>query len=212
MRPGIVSLGQADDDTSYFGLVQRAAQGIQEYTGVDLSSLGSTLADTAVVEAAQWATDKPVVRVNRARSAALVDGLYDLIDTFEKWRPTIFAVSGASCALAISMIAKRRKIPEGWVLYSVIALGTGTIAWFTRPYALRPAPAPLSSTVKTQDGEKTQDNQALAQFVGWIDRRVERNSNQRPGWEAGTFQRLSDDLGTGTMHPGVRTLLTRNSL
>lgn len=199
--------------TTYMDLVNQAASSVTG-TDLDFSDVGSALANRALVEAAEWSVDKPLVRVTRARGAAMTDYGYRLLAAYERWRPTIFATSAAVCGLSLGMGYVRRRIPEGWVVYGILAGVSGTLAWFTRPDAFRPPPAPLPPSVAGLAGTAPPKEApgALARFLGWLDRRVQLMSTEQPGWEAQTYSRLSRDLGFGTMSPAVRVLLTQDSL
>lgn len=165
------------------------------------------LSQEMLTQAARYATDQPLVTVNRARAGALVDYGYDQFDRWERWRPIVFAASLALAGISGAMLYRRWRVPEAAVVYTTSTLMNLGIAWFTRPDALRPPPAP---TPPLAPGEAPPP-EPLQQVLGWLDRRVERLNGTEPGWESRTWERLAQDLGFGTMDPYARTLLTRNA-
>lgn len=187
---------------SFLDLVNQGADQLKTTGGINVSKLMGSAARSALVEGTQAYAQSPAVVVNRARAAAALDYGYEKLDQYERWRPTLFAASAAGCAISIAAATKRRKVPEAVTLYSLLALISGGVAWFTRPDALRPAPAP--SPVPQAPGEGPG---AVDQVLGWVDRRVEHLNQTEPGWETATWQRLSNDLGFGKITSPVRELL-----
>jgi len=165
------------------------------------------LSQEVLKQAARYATDQPMVTVNRARSAALVDYGYHQFDRWERWQPFVFGASGTIAIVSVAMLYRRWRVPEAALVYAVSAGLNSGIAWLTRPSALRPAPAPAPPM---PPGEAPPP-QPLQQVLGWLDRRVGRLNASDPGWETQTWERLAHDLGFGTMDPYARTLLTRHA-
>jgi len=172
-------------------------------SGVNVGALTGQLSSQALAEAARLAAEQPPVIVNRARAAALVDYGYDRLDLYERWRGAIFALTASLSAISLAMAYRRWPNPEATTLYTTSALGNGIVAWITRPDALRPEPAP---TPPTSDAPES-----MAQFLGWLDRRVGRLNSEEPGWERQTWHRLARDLGYGRMNPPTQALLLHNA-
>lgn len=147
---------------------------------------------------------QPMVQDNRARTAAAVDYVYDAIETYERWRPTLFALASVGALASAAMAYRRRKVPEAWALYLTTLGLSGATAWATRPAALRgePAPVPPPDPNLPASGTST-----MAQILGWADRRADRLDQTEPGWQVRTWRRLAHDLGFGTMNQHARTLL-----
>lgn len=192
-----------DTASGFADLVGKAAKQAAA-GGLTPGKLGGALAQQVLNEAASSAADTPLVQVNRARAAALVDYGYDKLDQYDRWRPYIFAGSAGTCALSVAAVIKRRKIAEAWPLYLVLAAMSGGLAWVTRPGWLRGAPAPLPT-------KQTDSPSSLNTMVGWLDRRVDQNTHQQPGWEAETWQRVAQDVGFSTIPPYAQKFFTANS-
>jgi hypothetical protein len=190
--------------SGWMGVVNQAAS--QAVTGTATTgSVTGVIAQQALVEAARVSTEQPIVRVNRARGAALIDKGYGALGTYDALKPYIFAASLAGAIGAGYMVRKRRRVPEAWPLYSVLGVLAAGVAWVTRPEFLRPAPAPVpANTDPSSSGLQT--------LLGWLDRHAAAKATSDPGWEARAYRRLAADLGFGTMPPYAETLLTRNSL
>lgn len=202
-------------------LVDRANSSLQRNTGMTLPGVTASLTNQVLEEATKWTTDRESVIVNRARSAALADYGYEKLATYYKWRPTIFASSAAVSAISATMAWKRRRVPEAIILYGLSSLFSGAVAWFSRPNALRPAPAPMPPAAQEpapvpqeaieQGAPPPAEPSAVAEFLGWLDARVKRLNQARPGWESQTWQRVAHDLGYATLNPHVAILITRNT-
>ncbi len=162
------------------------------------------ITQAAMQQAAGSAMAMPVVAVNRARAAAAVDAGYDAMATYMAWRPVLFAASVTGSVVAGAALVRRHKNPEAIALYGIIGALSALTAWFTRPDMLR---SPVVQAMPTDPNAPS----GMAGAVGWLDDRVARNSQERPGWEAATFKRLAGDLGMGTLNPAVQALLTQNS-
>lgn len=199
----MAALGEID----FIGLVNKANDGLRRI-GLDTGRVTGQLSSAAISSAAEYATNRDDVRVNRARAAAAVDYGYDKMEQYERWRPTIFVASSAVCALSLALMFKRRRVPEAYVVYLTSAAASAGMAWFSRPDALRPAPAPMPPLPPGQEPPPG----AMAQVLGWLDRRVQANTSADPGWEARTWRRVARDLGYGTLDPHTEVLLVRNSL
>lgn len=152
-------------------------------------------------------TDIPAVRQNRARMAMLVHQGYEVLEVYDRWRPTLFALSMAGMAVSGAMAWRRRRVPEALALYLTSAGASTIMAWITRPDALRSAPAALPPPAPGQEPPPA----ALASAFGWADRKANHLSQTRPGWESVTWQRLAQDLGMRTIDPWVATMLTRGA-
>lgn len=178
-------------------------------------SLFNQLTGQALVTAAQVAVTTPVVRQNRARAAVVVHEGYDWLETWDRWRPTVFALSAAGAAVSWSMAYKRRKLPEALALYTLTGGACSALAWLTRPAALRPPPAampaPAPGTVPLPGQTAPPPPGALAQLLGYLDRRAATLSIERPGWEGTSLRRLARDLGAGTLEPYADVLLTQGT-
>jgi len=188
-------------------LVQTTSDAFHKVGGRDLVN---TVASGAVDTAAGLAAEQPLVRVNRARAAAGIDYGYEKLEVYEKWRPLIFLGACAGTAASGFALWKRKKIGEAWATYLTTGGVSAAVAWFTRPDFLRPAPAPVP--VATPGEPPPTSTPAMQQVLGWLDRRVQANNLNRPGWETRTWQRVARDLGFGTLKPPASTLLTRNSM
>lgn len=172
---------------------------------LDLSALGRELGSTAMVTAADAATNTNAYRINRARIAALAHLGYSGLDTYAAAKPGIFLVSLAGLlASGVALAKRRKKCPEAPALYALTAALSGAAAWFTRPDWLLPPP---QANVQVDPNAADYVKQAL----GRIDGRAAALSRSEPGWEARTLGRLWQDLGSGTMPPVVTTLLTKHS-
>lgn len=172
-----------------------------------IGGISGAVSQQVLSAAARKAAQYPKVQVNKARAAAVADYGYEKLEMYEAWRPTIFATSSAACLVSVAMGVKRRKVPEAIALYSLSAALTGTLAWLTRPDALRPAPAPMPPQETDPDQPVEPRPGAMAQVLGWVDRRVDRLNTTEPGWQPRTWQRLAADLGFGTIKPPVSDLL-----
>lgn len=180
-----------------------------------MSSLFNQLTGQALTTAAQVAVATPVVRQNRARAAVVVHEGYDWLETWDRWRPTVFALSAAGAAVSWSIAYRRRKLPEAVALYCLTGTAASVLAWFTRPAALRPPPAalpvPAPGTVPLPGQTAPPPPGALAQLLGYLDRRATALSGERPGWEGAALRRLARDLGAGILEPYAEVLLTGNT-
>lgn len=162
------------------------------------------LTTATLQQAASSAMAVPAVQVNRARAAAAIDAGYDAMATYMAWRPALFAASTMGALVSGAALARRAKNPEAVALYGIVGALSVVTAWFTRPAMLRSAP---EQAIPTDPNAPS----GMAGAVGWLDHQVARNSQERPGWEAATFNRLASDLGMGTLNPAVQALLTQNS-
>lgn len=228
MRSPVVYQGLAEASpasSSFYGLVSAST------AQAGAPSLTDAMTAVALQQAADYATRSTTMVVNRARAAALADYGYEKMQQFESYQPLIFAVSASTLGISVAMGIRRRRVPEALALYSTLGLLSAGMAWFTRPAALRPAPAPIPAAVlnpaavvappPAAPGQPAPevlpvppapiDPGLFAQVLGWLDRRVAERSASNPGWEAGTWHRLAYDLGLGTITSPVNTLLTRNS-
>lgn len=178
------------------GLTRHDLAGLGDFS----ESLQSSVLDAAV----KGMVAQPVVLENRARTAAAIDYVYDKIEQYERWRPTLFALSAVGLAVSSAMAYRRRKVPEAWALYLTTAGISGGMAWFTRPAALRGAPAAVPPPDPTLPASGTS---TMAQILGWADRRADHLDQTEPGWQPRTWRRLAHDLGFGTMNQHARTLL-----
>lgn len=192
-----------EDLIPYLDLVKAATHQAAEH-GITPGSIGGAVSRAALTEAAEWAAKKPLVRVNRARAAALVDYGYQTMDWYDLWRPYIFVGAAGFFLASLGALAYRRKTAEAWPLYLVAAGSSGTLAWFTRPMIMRRAPAPLP----TKDPSSPS---SLNYAVGWLDDRVKTKSRIDPGWEARTWQRVAQDLGWSTMPSYAREFFTTHT-
>lgn len=163
-----------------------------------------SLTTAAMQQAAASAMAVPAVAVNRARAAAAVDASYDAMATYMAWRPAIFAASLTGAVVSGAALARRVKNPEAIALYGILGVLSVVSAWITRPDMLR---TPPKQAIPTDPNAP----RGMAGAVGWLDDRVTRNTAERPGWEAATFNRLVSDLGMDTLSPAVRAILTQNS-
>lgn len=192
---------------SFQSLVQTTANSL---TGRQSGSLGSTLTSGALSAAIGVAADQPLVRVNRARAAAAVDYGYNRMALWDVWRPWLFTASSVVTAVSCYMLWKRRKVPEAWYTYVTAGGSSAAVAWLTRPNALRGAPAPKPVAMP---GEPPSDaSSTMQQVLGWIDKKIERNNQTRPGWEAQTWARVAQDLGFGTLKPPASVFFTRRTM
>jgi hypothetical protein len=192
--------------TDWGALVSAAASG----DGSAPPTWQNALADQALVQAAQWSASKPVVQVNRARTAALAHQGYQYMDTLESWRPAIFAAAASMSIISGTLTYRRRKVPEAWMLYGTLSLLSGAVAWFTRPGFLRPSPAPMpSEATSPSPGDPSPPAPGvLAEFLGWLDRKVASFEQENPRWQSQTWTRLARDTGFGTIkQPYVKALL-----
>lgn len=181
---------------------------MRDYLGdFKLSTVTDAFGNSVLNQASKLAADTDIVRLNRARTAALADYGYLQFDRYEYYRPVVFTGSVIICGMSIAAVIKRRKILEAWPLYFVLAGLSGGVAWFTRPDLLRTPPAP----VPPQTAENPPPP-ALQRFLGWLDNKIQKNTLNRPGWESQTYQRLASDLGFSTIPEHVKVLLTRNTL
>jgi len=172
---------------------------------MDFSSIGKSLGTAAIQGAADTVAAVPAYRSNRARMAALIEMGYSSVDTYAAMRPGIFMASLAGFIASSYGLAKRKsKCAEAKALYPLLMMSTGVLAWFTRPdwfLAANPAVENVDPNAPT----------SVKQALGFVDRRVIKLSSQYPGWEGATLSRLWGDVGSGTMAPVVRTLLTKNT-
>ena len=159
--------------------------------------------NTLLVQAAAQAALNPIVAQNRARAAALVELGFEGLDTYNQYRSTLFVVALLG-ATASGYALYRRRNAEARALYSITGLISVAAAWLTRPDAMRAALPPPA------EGE-TAPAPSTARTMGWIDNRVDKLTAEQPGWEGVTWQRLANDLGTGTMNPAVTALLTQGT-
>ena len=177
------------------GMVRGGLDGLQGF---------DALTQAALQQAANAALATPEVEVNRARAAAALDAGYDAMATYMAWRPVLFAASVTGAVVAGSALARRYKNPEAVALYGLAGAISTLVAWFTRPDMLR---APVVQAIPTDPNAPS----GMAGAIGWLDNKVATNTEERPGWEAATFNRLASDLGMGTLNPAVQALLTQNS-
>ena len=203
-----LALGDWESAATWLQVVNQATSQVAKGTAT-MTSLSGTVAAGALNEAARVGVEQPLIRVNRARSAALLDKGYQLMAWYEGWRPWIFLVAAASAGASGYMVWRRKRVPEAWPLYLVIGGVAAGVAWITRPEGLRAAPAPVPPTPENLANPPPG---TLQQILGWLDRHVAQRSQQQPGWEAGTFRRIAGDLGFDTMPQYAETFLTRNSL
>lgn len=168
--------------------------------------------------AADTTTALPIVQQNRARAAAIIHEGYDKLAMYYQFRPILFALSASSAAFAFAMLYKRPKNTEAITLYSTAGILSSGLAWFTRPAIFRPAPAPLPSVASQSSApamqqmstpSPTPESAALAEYLGMIDKRVEKLDRESPGWESRTYMQLANDLGIGKLYPPVHTALTK---
>lgn len=227
------SLGAVDWESAagWAQVVNRAAQGLTTGTA-STSSIGSSIVQQSLAEAGRWAAEQPLVRVNRARGAALIDYGYDWIETLDRWRPYIFTGSAVGAGLSAFALWKRKRIPEAWVVYLPLLGVSGGLAWLLRPAALRPPPAPLPTSLQKSPEASTRASSGaisglgatqgpppppkptgtLQQILGWLDRRAAKLAVKEPGWEPQAYTRLARDLGWDTMPSYVTGFIRRNAL
>lgn len=171
-----------------------------------LTTSGTTF--TLVNGALQAASAERNFAVNRDRTAASIHWGYEQLAKYEAIRPSLFATSLVGLALSVSMITKRRRVPEAVTLYSVLAAMSAGAAWFTRPDALRPAPAPVPPAAP---GEDDSGQGAMAMVLGWADRKAQvLDATYGPHWRDATWRRLARDTGFDTMHPYAESILALN--
>jgi hypothetical protein len=227
------SLGAVDWESAagWTSVINQAAQGLTSGTA-STSSIGSAVVKQSLAEAGRWAADQPMVRVNRARGAALIDYGYEWIETLDRWRPYIFTGSTVAAGLSAFALWKRKRIPEAWVVYLPLLGISGGLAWLLRPAALRPPPAPLPVSLQNSSQaapvasqrsisglgaspapqEAPKATGTLQQILGWLDRRAAKLAVKEPGWEPQAYARLARDLGWSTMPSYVTGFLNRNAL
>lgn len=209
-------------------VVNQAAGQMASGQGLTVSGISSSVTNQALAEAGRWAADQPMVRVNRARGAALIEYGYDWIDALDRWQPYIFTGSTAAALASSFALWKRRRVPEAWVVYLPLLGLSGGLAWLMRPAALRPAPAPVPVSAQKSAPEPSVGPVGpisapaastapgppgtLQQFLGWLDRRVAKLTTKQPGWEPQAYTRLARDLGWSTIPSYVQGFLTRNAL
>ncbi len=158
------------------------------------------ITSAALNSVARVATANPTVLADRARAAAVVDAGYGLMDKYDAMQPLLFWGSVAGAIAAGYALARRRKVPEAVTLYTITELACLATAWVTRPAWMRPAPSPAAASASTPAG---------ASLVSWMDKRVETNTQERPGWEAAAWKRLEYDAGV--TEPAITSLLTTNA-
>ncbi len=171
-----------------------------------LDNLGNSLQSSALTEAAKLATDSTAVKVNRARIAAVANLGYSYLDTYQRAKPSLFILGLAGTTISSMALAKRRKNPEAVALYSILAVVSIATAWFTRPDLLKSAAAKATPPESNPNAPG-----AVKSSLTWADNRVAKLTARQPGWEGATLTRLIGDFGSGTIPPGVKTLLTRNA-
>lgn len=207
-------------------LVKQATALIDPSSGANIPGFGglsSSFTAQVLDQTAQWAAGRPSVQMTRARAAALADYGYRKLDTFYRYQPTIFAASAAVAAVSLAMAWKRKKVPEALALYLASGGVSGAVAYVSRPSWLRSAPpAPLPPTAGTPAPPAPDTPPGappppvtppgpFAQFLGWVDARIEHANRNRPGWESQTWRRVAHDLGYGTLKPPLETFLTRQA-
>lgn len=182
-------LGELD-----IGKLWQSTQDLADKAG--LSDVGQA----ALIGAAKSAAKSPAVVINRGRAAALTRWGYNQLDTFNRHRPTIFAISAGLCGMSVALGYRRRKVPEGLALYSMSAIMTGLLAWLTRPDALRPD---KTMATVTPDGQvietEAEGPGTMSQVLGWLDAKHAQLNQESPGWQRATWRRLANDLGYDTI-------------
>jgi hypothetical protein len=161
------------------------------------------LSSAALSTVARSAASNPVVLQDRARAAAVLDAGYGWLDTYEALQPVLFWGSVFGAIASGYALAKRRKVPEAVTLYTASELACLATAWMTRPAWLRPAPSPAEAAAAASSSP------AVAQLIGWMDKRVVDNSASRPGWERLAWSRLGHDAGI--TDPSITALLLTNA-
>jgi len=175
-------------------------------TAGNVTSLGNSLQNSALNEAAKLATDSDSVTTNRARIAAVANLGYSYLDTYQVMKPGLFVAGVAGTILGSIALSKRRKVPEAVALYALLTTFSAATAWFTRPDLLKSAAAKAAPPESNPNAPG-----AVKSTLAWTDARVAKLSARQPGWEGATLTRLLSDFGSGTMAPAVQTLLTRKS-
>lgn len=161
------------------------------------------LSSAALSTVAKAVTADPTVLQDRARAAAVLDAGYSAADTYDTLQPVLFWGSVLGAIASGYALTKRRKVPEAVTLYTVSELACLATAWLTRPSWLRPAPTPAQAAAEAQGSP------AIANLIGWMDKRVADNNAERPGWEAAAWQRFERDAGV--TDPSINVLLTSNA-
>jgi len=164
----------------------------------------NAISEALLAEAAGQVTVLPKYQFNRIRVAAAVDVAYEGLETYDRWKPTIFAASVAGLVISGAALARRVRTPEALALYGIAGAISAASAWFTRPQWLLPPPPP---TIVADPNAPS----SLNLLLGRLDARAAYKTEHYPGWEGATLTRLATDLGMGTMNPVVATLLTRNA-
>lgn len=170
-----------------------------------MSLLSSITGSSAVMgTVAQTAANDPTFLQNRERLATLVAMGYGYLDWYAAYRSTFFAISLVATAASVAGVIKRKANPEAKTLYTVLALASAGVAYFTRPDLLRAAPPPV-------DPNAPPTSSAIPGLLGWLDNKGAAFTATEPGWEAQNLLRLANDFGSGTIDPSVQTLLVSNS-
>jgi hypothetical protein len=170
-----------------------------------MSLLSSLTGSSAVMgTVAQTVSNDPTFLLNRERLAAMVAMGYGYLDWYAAYRSTFFAISLVATAASVAGIIKRKANPEAKTLYTILALTSLGVAYFTRPDMLRAAPPPI-------DPSAPPTSTAMPALLGFLDNKGAELSASEPGWEAQNLLRLANDFGSGTIDPSVQTLLASNS-
>ncbi len=160
------------------------------------------ITSAALQTVARGATANPTVLKDRARAAVLVDEGYGYLDAYDAMQPVLFWGSVIGAIASGYALKKRRKLPEAATLYSITGVVSLATAWLTRPAWLRPTPAPDVAVAAA-------GTPAMANLLGWLDKKVEDKSAEKPGWEKAAWLRLEQDMGTTDQ--AITTLLTANA-
>jgi hypothetical protein len=160
------------------------------------------LSNPLVVSAAKSVSGEPTLVKNRARAAVVVDKGYGVLDAYAANQSLLFILGVLGASVSGTMLYKRRNA-EARVLYSITLATSLALSWFTRPEALRAAPA----LAPGEEPPTTPAESASRRVVGWLDQNAQQNAQQNPAWENETWARLSQDMGAGTIPPAVNALL-----
>lgn len=167
-----------------------------------LSSLMGSSAITGTM--AQAVTNDGTYQQNRERLAVMVQMGYAYMDWYAQYRSTFFALSLVATAGSAALALKKRTNPEAVTLYSILALASAGVAYFTRPDFMRPTPV-------VDNGPPQPSSSAIPGALAWLDNKGAELSQVQPGWEAANLLRLANDFGAGTLDPAVQTMLTSNT-
>ncbi len=138
---------------------------------------------------------QPAYSDNRERAAVVLDQGFKAYDTYVEYKTPLFFASVLNFAFSLYMLKRRRSHgPEAAALWSISAVASAGVAWFTRPGTTAAPPANLPKDQMTDFG-----------IVATIDKKREALRLKNPGFADDVFRRL-------TSLPGIKEPLDANPL